>query len=367
MTISTPLREPRPGASYVEVPAQAPRAWPQEARVLDVRVAGDGREVGLEEFLTLTATTAFLVVVDGVLVEERYFGGATAGDRLLGYSATKAALALLTGLAVDRGLASLDSVVGDLVPELRESGYAPVTLHHLLTMTSGVGWTEDYRDPASPASLMLEAFRRGRGGMRGALASIPGEEPPGRRFAYCTADSLVLDWVRERATGLSFAEALGELWNRLGSERPAVVGLDADPAHGGVASAGAGLAATARDWARLGALQLDGSWDGDRILSPDWVEATSRPSHSFTRPGRLPSTLTTHAGFGGHWWPLDAEGSRVMADGMRGQLVLVDRVRRTVVVKLSAWPYDDPWQDRQCRDLSYLVLPAIAEAAERAS
>src|SRR5262249_15734046 len=72
---------------------------------------------------------------------------------------------------------------------------------------------------------------------------------------------------------------------------------------------------------------------------------------------RLPSTITTHAGFGYHWWPLDRAGEHVMADGMRGQFVYVDRPRRIVVVKTSAWPYDDPWWDRQGRDLCYLPLP----------
>ena len=45
----------------------------------------------------------------------------------------------------------------------------------------------------------------------------------------------------------------------------------------------------------------------------------------------------------------------------------VDRRQRVVVVKTSAWPYDDPWQDRQCRDLCYLALPAIADAAAAAA
>ena len=62
------------------------------------------------------------------------------------------------------------------------------------------------------------------------------------------------------------------------------------------------------------------------------------PNGSFLLPGRLPSTITTHAGFGYHWWPLDGAGDRVTADGMRGQFVYVDRPRRTVVVKTSAWP-----------------------------
>ena len=50
-----------------------------------------------------------------------------------------------------------------------------------------------------------------------------------------------------------------------------------------------------------------------------------------------------------------------------GQFVYVDRPRRTVVVKTSAWPYADAWWDRQCRDLSYLALPAIAEVAAAGS
>jgi hypothetical protein len=44
----------------------------------------------------------------------------------------------------------------------------------------------------------------------------------------------------------------------------------------------------------------------------------------------------------------------------------VDRRKHVVVVKTSAWPYDDPWHDRQCRDLCYLALPAIADAARAA-
>ena len=48
------------------------------------------------------------------------------------------------------------------------------------------------------------------------------------------------------------------------------------------------------------------------------------------------------------------------ADGSRGQFVYVDRPRRTVVVKTSAWPYADAAHDAHCRDLTYRTLPAIA-------
>jgi hypothetical protein len=253
--------------------------------------------------------------------------------------------------------------VCDYVPELLGSGYDRVTVRQVLTMTSGVDWQEDYHDPDSRASQVVGRWREGIGGVRDLLRTIPAGDPPGVRYAYCSPDSMVLDWVRERATGQPFADALGELWQRLGAEHPAIVGLDAPVEAGGVAMAAAALAVTARDWARIGMLQVDGRWGDDEVLGADWVADSSRPERAFLMPGRLPSTITTHAGFGYHWWPLDEQGTKVTADGMRGQFVYVDRSLRTVVVKTSAWPYEDPWWDRQCRDLCYLALPAIAEAA----
>jgi CubicO group peptidase (beta-lactamase class C family) len=126
--------------------------------------------------------------------------------------------------------------------------------------------------------------------------------------------------------------------------------------------------AAARDWARVGLLQIDGrADDGARLLGTGWVAEASRPTLPFLRPGRLPGGLPTHVGFGYHWWPLDDRGDRVCADGSRGQFVFVDRPRRVVVVKTSNWAYADPRHDRQCRDLSYLVLPAIAQHATQSS
>jgi CubicO group peptidase (beta-lactamase class C family) len=303
------------------------------------------------------------VVVDGRLVLEWYADGVGADDRLLGNSATKSVLALLTGLAVTRGGLDPDTAVTDLVPELAGTGYDRADVRHVLTMTTGLEWTEDYHDPDSLASRWIARWREGLGGTRDLIRDLPAGVRPGTRYSYCSPDSMVLDWARERATGVTFADALAEVWGLVGGERPAVVGYDGPVAGGGVAMAAAAVALTARDWARIGWLQIDGTWDGEPVVDPGWVEASCRPELPFLRPGRLPSTITTHAGFGYHWWPLTDDGTRVMADGMRGQLVYVDRPRRTVVVKTSAWPYADPWWDRQCRDLSYLALPAIAQAA----
>src|SRR5262252_2650766 len=138
------LREPQRYRPHAEVAAPAPLPWPTRPIPLRATVTGAGRTMSLDEFLAITVSTALLAVVDGVVVHERYFHGTRAQDRLLGFSATKSALALLVGQAVDEGrLPRLDTPVTDLVPELSYGGYAGVNLCQLLTMTSGVGWQED--------------------------------------------------------------------------------------------------------------------------------------------------------------------------------------------------------------------------------
>ncbi len=109
----------------------------------------------------------------------------------------------------------------------------------------------------------------------------------------------MLDWVRERATGRTYAEDLADLWDVLGCVQDAVVSTDAE----GAALAGGGLAACAEDWLRLAALQLTGRVDGTAVLDRGGWTRRRRPP-PWTAPGRLPSTITTHAGFGLHWWPL---------------------------------------------------------------
>jgi CubicO group peptidase (beta-lactamase class C family) len=351
------------GRGYQPVPAADPRPLPVAERPLrpDVDVVGAGRVLDLPEFHATTASTSLLVLVDGQLVHEWYRDGLGPADVFLGASATKSVLAHLVGAAVRSGALRLGDPVRTHVPELSGTGYAHVLVRHLLTMTSGVAWVEDHRDPAGPASALVGAFGAGTSS-RAVLLRVGSRCAPGIRYEYCTADSQVLDWVRERATGVPFAPAVAELWRDLGCVADAAIAVDGE----GVALAGGGLAAAARDWARIGLLQLDGTApDGRRLLEPSWVHESSRPQLPFLRPGRLPAALSTHVGFGYHWWPLDGRGDRVSADGSRGQFVYLDRPSRVVVVKTSDWPFADPWHDRRCRDLTYLALPDIARAVIR--
>lgn len=348
------------GRRFRTIPAAGPQPLTGRLGPVDVTVVGAGTSFTLAQFLAETHSTSLVVVQEGHVVHEWYADGVEPQSLLLGASMSKSVLAHLLGLAVRDGVLQLPDRVTDHVPELAGSGYDSVQVGHLLTMTSGVHWTEDYRDAESQATRLLAAFQGSSGHSRDVLTQIGPDAVPGGRYAYCTADSQVLDWVRERATGVPYDTAVAGLWAVLGCTGSAVVAVDED----GVALAGGGLAATARDWARVGLLQVDGTtwWAQEvhRVLDDDWVQAASTPSLPFLRPGRLPSTISTHVGFGYHWWPLDDDGHQVCADGSRGQFCYVDRAARTVVVKTSQWPYADALADRQCRDLCYLALPDIA-------
>lgn len=346
--------------TYAAVPAARPITLRPAPRELDVEIPGQGRTRPLAEWIHETYSTSLLVVDGGIVVYEWYADGLGRTDLFLGASMTKSTLAHLVGRAVAAGDLAPDARVVDHVPELAASGYADCTVDHLLTMTTGVDWVEDHRDPGSLASRLLACFTGSAGGSRDLLRSVRPRHRPGTRFEYCTADSQVLDWVRERATGVPYPAAMAELWRILGCEADATVALDGTD---GVALAGGGLAATTRDWARIALLQLDGTAAGRKVLDHDWVDRSSTPQRSFLAPGRLPSSISTHVGFGCHWWPLDDAGRRVAADGSRGQFAYADRDLGVVVVKTSQWPYADFLVDRQHRDLSYLGLPLIARAA----
>jgi CubicO group peptidase (beta-lactamase class C family) len=348
------------GWSFLPVPAPQGRPLPSAPRDLSVDVAGAGRSRPLAEWVGETWSTSLLVVEGGRVAHEWYADGLGPDTLFLGASMTKSVLAHLVGRAVLSGALSLDDAVTTHVEELIGTGYDGTTVLDVLTMTSGVDWVEDHRDPGSPASRLLASFAVG-GDSRQVLREVRPGAAPGTRFAYCTADSQVLDWVRERATGLTCADDTARLWRDLGCTRAAALAVDGS----GVALAGGALAATTRDWAKVALLAVAGVTDrGERLLAPGWVDAAARPAYPFLGVGRLPSSISTHLGFGYHWWPMgDGSGRRVTADGSRGQFASVDRPGGAVVLKTSLWPYADAWVDRQHRDLSYLGIHALLDLA----
>ena len=112
-----------------------------ESQDFDPRAVADTLQAGE----SLPGLCALLVARRGVLVGERYYGGATADSVLPINSATKSVCSMLVGLALRDGrLKSLDETVAQLLPEavaeLPESPAASVTLRPILSGRTGLAF-----------------------------------------------------------------------------------------------------------------------------------------------------------------------------------------------------------------------------------
>jgi CubicO group peptidase (beta-lactamase class C family) len=149
--------------------------------------------------------------------------------------------------------------------------------------------------------------------------------PPGQRFSYSSAESLVLGVVLAGATRRTVADYAAEkLWQPLGAEADASWNIDAT----GQEITYAYFNAVLRDWARLGLmLAHEGAWGGRQIVPRDFaIEATTAP-----RTAPWP-------GYGYQVWLYPAAGRTFALRGLRGQFVLVDPDARLVLVQTAVRP-----------------------------
>ncbi|NBY12945.1 MAG: class C beta-lactamase-related serine hydrolase [Actinobacteria bacterium] len=123
-------------------------------------VDADSRET-LSEHLRRTNCDGLCVVRDGVVrYEWRPRGVAGAfqsaaedpASRHLLMSVSKSLCATVLGAAVGRGDVSLDDRVVDVAPEFVDTSVADATVRHLIDMTSGTDFVEDYASYTQPDS-----------------------------------------------------------------------------------------------------------------------------------------------------------------------------------------------------------------------
>ena len=262
-----------------------------------------------------------LVIRHGYIVAENYFSKGQ-GDPHVLFSCTKSFVSALVGIAMAKGyIKGVDQPVGNFFPGRTFAQSDPrkqaMTLENLLTMTSGLDWTEG--DPVYIQMVRSADWVQ-------FVLDKPVVEEPGRHFNYCSGCSHVLSAIVQGTTGtptLDFARA--NLFGPLGITR-----VDWQSGSNRVANGGWGLSLTSRDMAKLGYLYLNGGvWDGQQVVPAGWVK-TSVEKHVATG-GALD--------YGYQWWTypaLDAYTAR----GRGGQLIFVIP-RLDMVVVFTANLNDD--------------------------
>ncbi|WP_280495694.1 serine hydrolase domain-containing protein [Nocardia asiatica] len=301
-----------------------PRALPIALRPLPEQVPWRGSRRSIADFLDATRTNSFLVLRDGVLTHEWYRDGFTATTRQSSWSVAKSVVSLLIGRAVAAGKLAEDDRLVRILPELTTGGaYDTVTIRDLLDMASGIDVSENYNKylPLTGTARMyltedLAGFVRGHQGLR---------FPPGSAGEYRSVDTQLLGMALARIEGLPLGDLLQrDLWAPIGAQDDALWNLDR---AGGQEKAFCCLNATARDFAKIGQLVLDGGRVGDaQIVPPQWIERIRTPAPH--RVGDWP--------YGAQWWhPTGGDGADLTAVGVYGQYVYVDPPSGTVIVKLS--------------------------------
>jgi CubicO group peptidase (beta-lactamase class C family) len=293
-----------------------------------------------------------LIVKNGALVYEQYFGGFRREKTHRLYSVTKSVTSALMGIAIDRGyIASVEQPVIYYFPEYAGENWDErknaITLQHLLSMTSGLQYDENsypYSDPRNSHTQMSAS----RDWMAWALAQ-PLVSEPGTRFSYSTANSHLFSGIIHKSTGLyanQFAEEY--LFGPLGITDYFWMIGDSYPATGG---SNGGLKLRPRDMAKLGYVYLNGGrWKGEQVVPEAWVAESFQP--------RVRAWGTARYGY--QWWIHRSRVSGeeiewVAAAGYGGQYIALFPSLDMVVV-LTCGNEQTPAQEDD-------VILAIASAA----
>ncbi len=240
-------------------------------RVEDLPTEDPGRvRIPAHALLRLTAyaeqqnSCALLVLHRGRIVLEKYWCGMKPDSRVNAWSMSKTVVALLVGLALDRGrLKSVDEPIGTWISEWSRDERGRITIRQLLQMTSGLRIVNMIRIHIGTSALA-------------AVLDTPLVARPGAEFRYNNVNTLVLSLILQRATGQRYADYLSSsLWKPMGAS-DAAVWLDDE---GGIAKTYCCLLTTARGWARVGLLLQNRGRVGDRRVVPAaWIDEMLRPS-----------------------------------------------------------------------------------------
>jgi CubicO group peptidase (beta-lactamase class C family) len=248
-------------------------------------------------------------------------------------SVTKTITSIIIGAAVTRGdFPSIDTPVLSFF----ETGSVAniddrkrrLTIRHLLTMTDGLDWNEtgsSYTDTTNSV-IRLE----GSYDWVDFTIDHPMAREPGERFNYNSGASQLLAHIVARATGVDIEEyAATHLFGPLG-----IRDWFWKRTPSGVPDTEGGLYLRSEDLAKLWQLFLHGGeWNGRRIVSADWVRASTTPAITVGDP-------QNRVAYGYKWWlyphPLDGEAHVWAGSGFGGQFPIAVPSHDLVLV-LNAW------------------------------
>lgn len=313
-------------------------------------ISHDGQEYEVQELLDSTATTGFLVVKNRQIVFEDYQLGNSLDNLNISWSVNKSFVSALIGIAIDEGLInSVNDPVSDYAPLLKNSGYNGVPIKHVLQMSSGVTFDEDYAAFFSDINRMGRVIALGNS-INEFAASLEAAKAPGEYHHYVSMDTQVLGMVLKQATGVTPSQYLQEkLWSKMGMRANAHWLKDDE----GMELAFGTLNVTVRDYARFGLLYAQqGDWFGQQLVPKQWIEDSVTADAEHLKPGKNPKS-SSRLGYGYQWWLPQGSQGDFLARGVYGQYIYVNPNKSVVIVKTSADPH---WRAGDKKNLTIIKM-----------
>jgi CubicO group peptidase (beta-lactamase class C family) len=304
---------------------------------------------------------AVLIARHGKLVLEEYFHAEHRDKPHETRSASKSMTATLVGAAMQAGAPlKLSTPVYQIMNDGRfPANLDPLkramTLDHLLSMSSGYYCDDSDEKAPGREDTMWESGERDfyQFALRLPMATRPGE-----KAVYCSTNPNLALGVLQRATGESPLYTFDRLI--AGPLRIRDYGWGTDPA--GNAYGGGGAHFLPRDFMKIGQLMVnDGTWEGRRILSRDFVARASSPLYRIGKRG-----------YGLAWWYYDLPyGNRTVrafaALGNGGQNVFVVPELDLVIAVYASNYGDRVLFMIQDEIVPKQILPAVKESGGRAA
>lgn len=311
--------------------------WPNGDRVedyapgetVDMAALAAAADWAFERESSEQVTVSLLVVHDGDIALERYAPGFDMTTRTRTWSTAKSIAVTLIGMLADDGKLALDEPLGfEWRPELAAGSHDPrdaITLRHVLHMSSGLYPVDDFEMEYATGSGL--AYWAGASSTEGARDRGL-VRAPGTFWDYENYDTLLAVYAMKHAIGdrqayLEFPRKA--LLDRIGM-RNTLLSVD----RFGDFIMSSQVYTNARDLARFGLLYLGGGvWDGERLLSEEWIEFVRTPA---------PATRGDGSFYGGQWWLVPGDRNDVPKDaystaGNRGQYVIVAPSHDLVIVR----------------------------------
>ena len=246
-----------------------------------------------EEISDLYNILGIIVIYKGQVVSEHYYNNSYEGDVFNIWSVTKSYISTLVGQAVDMGMMyDPDSLAYHFFPEYDIEHLQNITLHNLLSMTSGYGESWPYLNQTTEDLLSMDH-------------GYPGWFYYNNSACHLNAHAL---YYGAEMSPKEFA--INNLFPYLGINDP-----EWNEGYLGINDGSISLFLTLREMVKLGQLYLQDGYSGnEQILSSEWIDRATSYKVSTGYPG-IP-------GYGYLWW-LPGNNDSYVAIGFGGQYILV--------------------------------------------